>query len=192
MQRDDVRKAVTAQFYQSLSESGVQITALPQNQLQAVVNALADGVFAAMAAVEAQTDTLTSNVAGATRAAAPQSSATPNVGNYPETLLWRGRPYLTLGTVYELTSQRLRVLTGMLTNNVDEVELIRVHDTQVKQHIGERMLNVGDIHIFADDNTSPELVLNNVQNPMEVRELIRKAVLEERARRGLTYREMMR
>jgi len=192
MQRDDVRKAVTAQFYQSLSESGVQITAIPQNQLQAVVNALADGVFAAIAAVEAQTDTLTTNVAGATRAAAPQSSATPNVGNYAETLLWRGRPYLTLGTVYELTSQRIRILTGMLTNNVDEVELIRVHDTQVKQHIGERMLNVGDIHIFSDDNTSPELVLNNVQNPMEVRELIRKAVLEERSRRGLTYREVMR
>lgn len=192
MQRDDVRKAVTAQFYQSLSESGVQITAIPQNQLQAVVNALADGVFAAIAAVEAQTDTLTNNVAGATRAAAPQSSAAPNVGNYAETLLWRGRPYLTLGTVYELTSQRIRILTGMLTNNVDEVELIRVHDTQVKQHIGERMLNVGDIHIFSDDNTSPELVLNNVQNPMEVRELIRKAVLEERSRRGLTYREVMR
>jgi hypothetical protein len=97
-----------------------------------------------------------------------------------------------LGTVYELTSQRIRILTGMLTNNVDEVELIRVHDTQVKQHIGERMLNVGDSHIFSDDNTSPELVLNNVQNPMEVRELIRKAVLEERSRRGLTYREVMR
>ena len=45
---------------------------------------------------------------------------------------------------------------------------------------------------YADDNTSPELVLDNVQNPVEVRELIRKAVLEERARRGLTYREVMR
>jgi hypothetical protein len=192
MQRDDVRKAVTAQFYQSLSESGVQITAIPQNQLQAVVNALADGVFAAIAAVEAQTDTLTNNVAGATRAAAPQSSTAPNVGNYAETLLWRGRPYLTLGTVYELTSQRLRILSGIFGNSVEEIELIRVHDTQVKQHLGERMLNVGDIHIFSDDNTTPELVLNNVQNPIEVRELVRKAVLEERSRRGLTYREVMR
>lgn len=192
MQRDDVRKAVTAQFYQSLSESGVQITAIPQNELQAVVNALADGVFAAIAAVEAQTDTLTSNVAGATRAAAPQSSTAPNVGNYAETLLWRGRPYLTLGTVYELTSQRLRILSGILGHSVEEIELIRVHDTQVKQHLGERMLNVGDIHIFSDDNTTPELVLNNVQNPIEVRELVRKAVLEERSRRGLTYREVMR
>lgn len=199
MQRDDVRKTVTAQFYQSLAESGVQITSIPQHELQAITNALADGVFAALAALDAHQDAqLGNNIAGAARGVAPQGANPnqapnqPNVGNYQETLLWRGRPYLTLGTVYELTSQRLRVLTGLLTNNVDEIELIRVHDTEVKQHIGERLLNVGDIHIFADDNTSPELILNNVQNPIEVREVIRKAVLEERARRGLTYREVMR
>jgi Bacterial PH domain len=199
MQRDDVRKTVTAQFYQSLAESGVQIKSIPQNELQALTNALADGVFAALAALEAQQDSKLGNkIAGTTAAVAAQATAPnqapnqPNVGNYQETLLWRGRPYLTLGTVYELTSQRLRILTGLLTTNLDEVELIRVHDTQVKQHIGERMLNVGDIIVFSDDNTSPELVLNNVQNPMEVREVIRKAVLEERARRGLTYREVMR
>jgi hypothetical protein len=29
----------------------------------------------------------------------------------PEQQLWRGRPYLTIGTVYELTSQRIRVMT---------------------------------------------------------------------------------
>ena len=195
MQRDDIRKTVTAQFYQSLAESGVQITSIPQNELQALTNALADGVFAALAALDAHQDAqLGNNVAGATRGVAAQAANPnqPHAANYPETLLWRGRPYLTLGTVYELTSQRLRILTGMLTNNVDEIELIRVHDTQVKQHIGERMLNVGDIVIFSDDNTSPQLVLNNVQNPLEVREVIRKAVLEERARRGLTYREVMR
>ena len=192
MQRDDVRKTVTAQFYQSLSESGVQITALPQNQLQAVVNALADGVFAALAAVDAAHDVaLGNNIAGAPRGMSPQD-AVPDTTPHVEQLLWRGRPYLTLGTVYELTTQRLRVLKGLLTNNVDEIELIRVHDTEVKQHIGERILNVGDIVIFSEDTTSPELVLDNVQNPVEVREMIRKAILEERTRRGLTYREVMR
>ncbi|CAN5627255.1 hypothetical protein BH10CHL1_BH10CHL1_02460 [soil metagenome] len=192
MQREDIRKTVTAQFYQSLSESGVQITALPQNQLQAVVNALADGVFAALAAVDAEHDTtLGNNIAGAARGVSAQGAA-PDTTPHVEQLLWRGRPYLTLGTVYELTTQRLRVLRGLVSNNVDEIELIRVHDTEVKQHVGERLLNVGDIVIFADDTTSPELVLNNVQNPIEVREMIRKAVLDERTRRGLSYREVMR
>jgi hypothetical protein len=192
MQRDEIRKTVTAQFYQSLSESGVQVTAIPQNQLQAIVNGLADGVFAALAAVDAAHDTLAgNNITGVTRAANAQAAPQDAVP-HQEQLLWRGRPYLTLGTVYELTTQRIRVLRGMLTNNVDEIELIRVHDTEVKQHVGERILNVGDIVIFSDDNTSPELQLDNVQNPVEVRELIRKAVLEERTRRGLTYREVMR
>lgn len=43
MPQKEIRSAVTAQFYQSLAESGVEITAIPQAQLQAMVNALADG-----------------------------------------------------------------------------------------------------------------------------------------------------
>ena len=105
--------------------------------------------------------------------------------------IWRGRPYLTVGTVYELTTQRIRVLRGILGNRVEEVELVRVRDTKFKQHLGERMLDVGDITVISTDPTMPELVLNNVKNPIEVRELIRKAVIEEKNRRGLRYREEM-
>src|SRR4029079_8898630 len=144
------------------SESGVEITAIPQNQLQAIVNALADGVFAALAAVDTAHDALLgNNIAGAARGVTAQGAPQDAVP-HQEQLLWRGRPYLTLGTIYELTTQRIRVLRGLLTNNVDEVELIRVHDTEVKQHVGERILNVVDIVIFSDDNTSPELILDNV------------------------------
>jgi hypothetical protein len=35
----------------------------------------------------------------------------------------------------------------------------------------------------------PEVVLNNVRNPVDVREMIRKATQEEKQRRGLRYRE---
>ena len=59
MERDSVRQTVTSQFYQTLSESGVEITAIPQSQLQAIVNALADGFFAAF---EAMADTLASRL----------------------------------------------------------------------------------------------------------------------------------
>ena len=52
MQQDEVRKIVSDQFSRSLAETGVQITALPANQLQAIVSAMADSVFAAIAAVE--------------------------------------------------------------------------------------------------------------------------------------------
>jgi len=190
MQRDEVRKTVTAQFYQSLSESGVEITAIPQSQLQAVVNALADGVFAALAAVDAESDTMVNSNLVASRSASPVQMDEPQVlGEVEETMLWRGRPYLTIGTVYELTTQRLRIIRGILGNQVEEIELIRVRDTRIKQHLGERALNVGDVTILSNDTTAPEIILNNVNDPLAVRELVRKAVQAEKERRGLRYRE---
>ena len=108
-----------------------------------------------------------------------------------EVPLWRGRPYLTIGTIYELTSQRLRIIRGIVSNQIEEIELVRVRDTNVKQNVGERMFDIGDITVVSGDASSPTKVLYNVRNPVEVRELIRKAVFDERERRGLRYREEM-
>jgi hypothetical protein len=113
----------------------------------------------------------------------------PDATTMEETLIWRGRPYLTLGTVYELTSQRLRVIRGIASNAIDEVELVRVRDTKVKQSAAERLFRIGDITIASDDAMTPQLMLVNVTNPVDVREAIRKAVYEERERRKLLYRE---
>ena len=156
------------------------VDAIPQAQLQAVVNALADGVFAALNGVESEGD----------RGVAATASANPDPAAEEE-LLWSGRPYLSIGIRYELTSQRLRVIRGLLGRSVEEVELVRVRDTSVRQHAGERALNVGDITIVSNDPSNPEYTLNNVTNPSDVREMIRRATLAEKQRRGLHYREEM-
>lgn len=205
MQRDEIRKIVTEQVYNSLTESGVQITAIPSGQLRALVEALADGLFAALAAVEQEGDvpiiegpsTATTSVAATSAAAAVRRPPTPDApsvinpsGDHDEEVrLWHGRPYLSIGIRYELTSQRLRIYRGILGNQIEEIELIRVKDSHVKQHVGERMLNIGDITIISADPLTPEVVLQNVHDPIHVRELLRKAVLDEKARRGLYYRE---
>lgn len=190
MHRDEMRQLVTGQFYQSLGESGVAVNSIPPDQLKAIVTAVADGVFAALASIDTESngpngaDPDPQTATAATAAPAPGQSA-------EERMLWRGRPYLTLGTRYELTTQRLRILRGLLNNMVEEIELVRVRDTKVKQHMGERLINVGDITIFSADQTAPTIELRNVTDPMGVRELIRKATMEERERRGLRYREDM-
>ncbi len=189
MQRDEIRQLVSTEFQRSLAETGVQVTALPANQLQALVTAMADGIFAAIAAVE-DTEMGAPAAYVAPRAVNPQGDS-DMIQDVPEQQLWRGRPYLTIGTIYEITSQRIRVLRGVFGNHIDEVELVRVRDTTVKQHLGERMLDVGDITILSNDPSHPQLVLNNVKNPIEVRELIRNAVNKEKERRGLRYREDM-
>jgi hypothetical protein len=191
MQQDQMRQLVSSAVQQSLAESGIVITAIPSAQLQALVNALADGVFSALSAMEEESDkSSAANMAQASQSLIPPP-ANPAPAPVEERMLWRGRPYLTIGTVYELTTQRFRILRGILGNQIEEIELVRVRDTKVKQHVGERLLDVGDITIYSADQSMPEIVLNNVRNPVEVRELIRKAVQVERQRRGLVYREIM-
>lgn len=185
MERDEVRRVMTAQFYQSLSESGVQVTAVPQDQLQAIINAQADSIFAVLEAIS-DTDVNLVHTPAPAAMAAPLAPSEED-----ESVIWSGRPYLTIGIRYELTSQRLRVIRGILGRSVEEVELVRVRDTKAKQHTGERLLNVGDVTIVSNDVSTPEYVLHNVKEPFEVRELIRKATLAEKQRRGMHYREEM-
>ena len=191
MQRDDIRKAVTAQFYQSLSESGVEITSIPQSQLQAIVNGLADGVFAAFEAVsEEDYQQHTHVIPMASPAPAPSPDAT-NFEHETETELWSGRPYLSIGTRYVLTSQRLRIIHGIFGKNISQIELVRIRDTLVNQHIGERAVGIGDITIVSNDPSTPEFILHNVSDPVSIQELIRDATMKEKERRGFHYREEM-
>jgi hypothetical protein len=193
MQRDEVRKVVTDQVYNSIAASGVEISAIPSGQLRVLVEAIADGLFAALAAIEEEGDipVMAAQPGVVARPPTPDEPGiiNPSGDQAEETRLWQGRPYLSIGIRYELTTQRLRVYRGVLGNRLEEIELIRVKDSQVKQHVGERMLNIGDVTVVSADTTAPEIVLKNVHDPIGVRELIRKTVMDEKARRGLYYRE---
>lgn len=190
MQREEMRRLVESQVAQSLAESGVLITAIPADQMRVLISAVADGIFAVFDALEQEgINTPATPMAAAAADDMPVRHPTTTGDSSGEHELWHGRPYLTIGTRYELTSQRLRVHKGIFGKRIDEIELIRIKDTRVQQHAGERMINVGDVTVISADATTPDLVLNNVRHPLEVRELIRKAVMDEKARRGLYYRE---
>ena len=194
MDEQQIRQVVTSRFYQSLARSDVEINAIPQPQLQAIVNALADGVFAALDAMETEAEQpVAARSLPHDETAAPPTDPAAAIADHleAEELLWSGRPYLSIGVRYELTTQRVRLIRGLLGRNYHEIELVRVRDTSVTQHMGERALNVGDVTIISNDPSHPEFTLHNVKNPMEVRELIRKATLQEKQRRGLHYREEM-
>ena len=195
MQSERIRHVVEQAFTSSLSQSQVDISALPPEQLGALKRAIADSIFAVLDEVEGDDYIAPSNMASARVAPAAASLQQPAAASAPmnedESLLWKGRPYLSIGLRFELTTERLRIFRGLLGHSLEEIELVRVRDTKVKQHLGERTLNVGDITIYSNDPTTPETILNNVKNPLEVREMIRKATIEEKERRGLHYREEM-
>jgi hypothetical protein len=195
MNAESLRNVVRERFYRSLNEQGVQITAIPQEQLRGIVDAMADSLFAVLDELEKEGEIAELDAEGDSDAGTETSPATvvvqtPTV-DHDEELLWRGRPYLTIGTIYELTNHRLRITRGILSNKIEEIELVRVRDTRLQQHMGERMINVGDITVLSADASAPEVILHNVRNPVAVREKIRQATVSERKRRGVLYREYM-
>lgn len=187
MNRDQARQIFEQQFFRSLGESGISLSALPPEQLKVLTTATSDAVFAILAETLNTLDQAGNPPAGAPPAGA---DASPDDGDaHHEKILWEGRPYLSIGTKYVLTSTRLRIFRGILSHNLEEIELIRIRDTKVQQNTGERMVNIGDIILYSNDPTTPEFELSNVHNPLEVRELMRKAILDEKERRRFGYRE---
>ena len=98
------------------------------------------------------------------------------------------RWWLTRATVYELTSQRLKITSGILTRKLDEVELFRVKDYSMEQPLLLRMLGLGNLTLITSDVTCPNATLEAIPEVNEVREKLRNAVQAERDRKRV--REM--
>lgn len=108
-----------------------------------------------------------------------------------EELLWRGRPFLSIGIEYIITSERIRIIEGLLGKSREDIELVRVQDIDQSQTFSERLFNLGDILIRSHDSSHPQLTLHNLRDPQRVHEILRRAVLKSRERHRLYYREEM-
>lgn len=98
-------------------------------------------------------------------------------------LLWQWLVIRT--TVYELTSQRLKLRRGVLNKHLDEVELYRVRDYQLEQPLFLRLFGLANIVLQTSDRTQPTVRLRAVREGEQLYELVRAAVEECRARKGV-------
>jgi hypothetical protein len=109
-------------------------------------------------------------------------------GAVAESQLWEGAPHGLLNPIeshaihWELTTERLRVVRGILSRSTEEVELTRVRDVAYEQSLAQRALGIGTITVVGTDATSPTVVLHDVAEPETVKELIRQAVRDQRRR----------
>jgi len=82
-----------------------------------------------------------------------------------------------LSTRYRLTTHRIFKETGILSRDLNEIELVRVDDVAVHQNVIQRIFNVGVVTVIAPhDQTEPRLELVGIENPIEVKEMIRNHV----------------
>ena len=173
------RERVKASIWQSIAKSGVQIDAVPADQLDVLVNAITDGVLVAV-------DDLLEDSGLAGR---QDSSLAPL--NEEEVVLGEGRPFLSLVTHYRITNERIRIESGLLGKDREDIELIRIQDIDHGQGFGERALNIGDLVIRSSDPSRPDAVLRNVHDPVQVHEILRRAMLEARKRFRYSVQEEM-
>lgn len=88
-----------------------------------------------------------------------------------------------VATRYRLTTHRLFKESGILARSMNEIELVRVDDVSVRQNLLQRIFNVGIVTVIAPtDQTEPRLELVGIENPIEVKEMIRGQVRKRRER----------
>jgi uncharacterized membrane protein YdbT with pleckstrin-like domain len=101
-------------------------------------------------------------------------------------MLWR---YLLVRTrLYELTSERVRVTWGVVNQNMDDIELYRVKDTQLQRPWWMRLTGLASVKLETSDRSMPELMVPAVRGGLAFRELLRKQVEIQRDRKRV--REM--
>jgi hypothetical protein len=176
----EAKAKVTARIWQSIASSGVAVSAIPQDQLNTLVNSIADGVLLAIDQEFEESGLPTHGLA-----------EEAGILGDDEKLLWEGRPFLSLATYYRVTNQRVRARHGVLGRDFDDLELIRIQDLDRTQGISERILGIGDIQIISSDPSRPKLVLENVADPDQVQEILRKAMLDARKKYRYSVQEEM-
>jgi membrane protein YdbS with pleckstrin-like domain len=93
--------------------------------------------------------------------------------------------------LYVVTTQRVRVVSGLLNKTIQEIELFRVKDTSVHQWFFQRLFGLGTITILSGDAHNPSLVLQGIPKAVELRERLRQEVMSLRQRLNVRELDMM-
>ena len=94
-------------------------------------------------------------------------------------------------TRYAMSEDRLFFSTGFFSIKDEETVLYRVRDISLSRTLWQRLCGVGTITITSSDNTNPVMVLKNVKDPMETKELLHSTVEQMKIRRRVRLDEMM-
>lgn len=180
MTPSEAQSRVKASVWKALAQADVDLSVLPRTEQEALVEIVTN---AALLEIDKEIGEEL-NVNNKTLLSEHQD-------DNDEEILWEGRPFLSVSTHYIITSQRVRIIQGLLGKDREDIELIRIQDIDQSQSLRERLLNLGDITIRGHDTSNPKAILNNISDPQSVHELLRKAILAARKKYGLSYREEM-
>ncbi|MCI8823493.1 MAG: PH domain-containing protein [Lachnospiraceae bacterium] len=112
-------------------------------------------------------------------------------------ILWSDRKRWTfLGlpwtfTKYTCTAEKFIVESGIFSTKEEEIRLYRILDLTLERSFWQRIFGLGTICCDTVDKSSPRLVIKNIKNPRNVKELVSEAVEKERMKKRVSSRELM-
>jgi len=182
MSMKEAHSRIKSEIWKSIAKSEIDLSAVPQDDLEALVE-----LVTSTALIEIDRE-----LGGQTgQNDLPKPGDAVVGGLEEETVLWSGRPFLSLVTEFLITNERIRIISGFLGKDREDVELVRVQDIDQRQTISDRLLKLGDIIVMSHDSSDPKVTLYNIKDPEKVHEILRRAVLNARKRHGMIYREDM-
>jgi len=86
---------------------------------------------------------------------------------------------------YRITNYRIDFERGLLSRNIDTLELWHVEDLHFHQSLLDRVLRVGNITIISHDETMPRFLLRGIPNPRPLFETLKQRVIAVKRQRGV-------
>jgi hypothetical protein len=183
MSLPEMRTKIKARVWQAIAQSGVNLSVLSQPDVDKLVEGITEGVLIELDEILGQASGRPVSVSAATLDVEDEDEM--------EHVLWEGRPYLSLSVSYTITTERVRIVEGLLGKTRQDIELIRIQHIDHKQNLAERALQIGDVYIRSHDPDNEEIILDNVSHPEEVHEILRRAVMRARKKYNVGFREEM-
>lgn len=69
---------------------------------------------------------------------------------------------------------------GLTYTQIEEVNLYRMFDVSLRQSLFDKFFGTGTVTLYSNDERSPRLVLKNIKNPFQVRDMFSQLIEEQR------------
>jgi hypothetical protein len=88
-------------------------------------------------------------------------------------------------TKYRISNYRIDREIGLVSKEIETLELWHVEDIKFRQSLGDRILRVGTITVISHDDTTPKLELKSLPNPRPLFEQLKNRVIAVKRQRGV-------
>src|SRR4051812_42993678 len=93
--------------------------------------------------------------------------------------------YVAKSTRYRISNYRIDYERGLLSKNIDTLELWHIEDISFHQSLIDRMFGVGNVTVLSHDDTNPKLILKGIPNPRPLFETLKQRVIAVKRQRGV-------